>query len=195
MFLFTYRSWVQILRMDHSSSEGGSTRKQPEHGVTPGRERGRAGIPSPARSRTENSGLRFAGQSPQDYAVRFSINLQPPAYLATDRERSSTIVNTAPRSPPKLFTIPWNPVHDRAEYAPDPSTTDLCTVRLPDRLCFEGEPHDAPGSNVNPTGEFRTMSSTVQSFACATSFKTEGLVRSRRGRRFRGSGSSLDVSK
>lgn len=45
--------------------------------------------------------------------------------------------------------------------------------RLPDRLCFEGEPHDAPGSKVNPTGEFRIMSSTVQSFACATSFKTE----------------------
>ena len=34
MFLFTYRSWVQILRMNHhSSGEDGSTRKQPEHGV------------------------------------------------------------------------------------------------------------------------------------------------------------------
>jgi hypothetical protein len=71
-------------------------------------------------------------KSPQDYAVRFSINLQSPAYLATDRERFSTIVNSFSRTPPKcsrsrgiVFTLPWiccspsrgNPVHDRVEYA------------------------------------------------------------------------------
>jgi hypothetical protein len=50
-------------------------------------------------------------KSPQDYAVRFSINLQSPAYLATDRERFSTIVNTFPRTPIQVFTIPWNRVH------------------------------------------------------------------------------------
>lgn len=82
----------------------------------PGRERGTAGILVRTK-RTENPGLRSAGRSPQSYAVRFSIDLQPPAYLATDRERSSTIVNTFPRTPPKCSRSRRNHFHNRAEYA------------------------------------------------------------------------------
>jgi hypothetical protein len=38
---------------------------------------------------------------------------------------------------------------------------------LPEQLCFLGEPHDAPGSSVNFTGEFRVMSQSAQRFGCA----------------------------
>jgi hypothetical protein len=43
---------------------------------------------------------------------------------------------------------------------------------LPDELCFQGEPHDAPGSSVNPTGEYRKMSPSAESFACARAYST-----------------------
>lgn len=44
---------------------------------------------------------------------------------------------------------------------------------LPKILCLKGEPHDAPGSGVNVTGEFRRMSPAVQKFGCreATSIR------------------------
>lgn len=43
---------------------------------------------------------------------------------------------------------------------------------LPFELCLMGEPHDAPGSSVNLTGEFRRMSPTVERFGCAKAFRT-----------------------
>ncbi|MDQ1923310.1 hypothetical protein [Massilia pseudoviolaceinigra] len=38
--------------------------------------------------------------------------------------------------------------------------------QLPDSLCMDGEPHDAPGSSVNATGEFRRMSPTGEKLVC-----------------------------
>lgn len=37
---------------------------------------------------------------------------------------------------------------------------------LPDKLCILEEPHDAPGSSENYTGEFRTMSPQAATAAC-----------------------------
>lgn len=37
---------------------------------------------------------------------------------------------------------------------------------LPSTLCFFGEPHDAPGSSVNLSGELRRMSPSAEKFAC-----------------------------
>ncbi len=46
---------------------------------------------------------------------------------------------------------------------------------LPRKLCFLGEPHDAPGSSVNVTGEYRTMSPEAKSYACETAFETNKI--------------------
>lgn len=46
--------------------------------------------------------------------------------------------------------------------------TGINVDTLPHQLCFLGEPHDAPGSSTNITGEFRKMSSNAKSYACAS---------------------------
>jgi hypothetical protein len=38
---------------------------------------------------------------------------------------------------------------------------------VPDKVCFYGEPHNAPGSSVNVTGEYRHPSKSVETIACA----------------------------
>jgi hypothetical protein len=43
---------------------------------------------------------------------------------------------------------------------------------LPDKLCILEEPHDAPGSSENYTGEFRTMSPKATAAACGPQTKT-----------------------
>lgn len=47
---------------------------------------------------------------------------------------------------------------------------DLSAV-IPRELCFLGEPHDAPGSKVNHTGEIRTMSPAAPRVACAGAYR------------------------